>query len=212
MLKTKTWRTLVIIWGPWLWKVTRNTVTQTASYLNCRNWGCGKLKLWQWWFANIPDKVESKDGNWKKNIFQKTQNFYRGCDMNNGRQRLVEDWSGDEEDESAFLVGPKAGDGDSRESPWCRKCSTAGRMSGRERDSWSRSGYCDNLGCPGYSGHPPASRPQGESGVSELRSTSDSCAENNSILINLDLFLISQVLSVVCCEWLGLWSVVQWCL
>ena len=99
----------------------------------------------------------------KRNIFQISQNFHRGCDMNNGRQRLVEDWSGDDEDTS-FFVELKGGDGDthSQQYQWCRKCSAAGRMSGRERDSWSRSGYCDTLGCPGYSGHPPASRPQGE--------------------------------------------------
>ena len=81
--------------------------------------------------------------------------------MNNGRQRLVEDWSGDEDDTS-FFIELRGGDVDSQQSPWCRKCSASGRMSGLERESWSRSGYCETMGCPGYSGHPPASRPQGE--------------------------------------------------
>ena len=95
--------------------------------------------------------------------------------MKNGKQRLVEDWSGDDDETSLFMGD---GGGHSQQASWCRKCSAAGRMSGRERESWSRSGYCDTPGCPGYSGHPPASRPQGEF---RLEVTAHSCAGFNCI-------------------------------
>jgi len=44
---------------------------------------------------------------------------------------------------------------------WCRKCSASAKMSGSDPKLWEKSGVCDTRGCPGYMGHPPASRPQG---------------------------------------------------
>jgi len=60
---------------------------------------------------------------------------------------------------------------------WCRKCSTSAKMNGSDPKHWERlivatgspiltpcprSGVCDTNGCPGYVGHPPAGRPQGD--------------------------------------------------
>jgi len=45
---------------------------------------------------------------------------------------------------------------------WCRKCFTSAKMNGNDPKLWERSGVCDTRGCPGYMGHPPAGRPQGE--------------------------------------------------
>jgi zinc transporter 2 len=43
---------------------------------------------------------------------------------------------------------------------YCRNCSTQARMSGSD-ELWSRTGLCNTRGCRGYTGHPPAGRPQG---------------------------------------------------
>ena len=43
----------------------------------------------------------------------------------------------------------------------CTTCSISAKMSGRGQRSWGQSGICERGGCPGYKGHPPASRPQG---------------------------------------------------
>jgi len=51
---------------------------------------------------------------------------------------------------------------DSLGTGWCRKCSTSAKMSGSDPRLWERSGVCDTRGCPGYVGHPPAGRPQGD--------------------------------------------------
>ena len=43
----------------------------------------------------------------------------------------------------------------------CTTCSISAKMSGRGQRTWGLSGICERGGCPGYKGHPPASRPQG---------------------------------------------------
>ena len=45
---------------------------------------------------------------------------------------------------------------------WCLHCSTAARVGGRAAPVRPGSGACEARGCPGYRGHPPAGRPQGE--------------------------------------------------
>ena len=86
---------------------------------------------------------------------------------NNGRQRLVEEWS---DDDSTFVTNHSNNNIETQQhqqqqennNQWCRKCTTEGKMSGAGERLWSKSGLCDTDGCPGYKGHHPASRPQGK--------------------------------------------------
>ena len=83
--------------------------------------------------------------------------------LGNGRHRLVEEWS----DEEATFVNTQNNVSNIQNSSvgnnnqWCTHCSTEARMSGASQSGWNVSGVCQTEGCPGYKGHLPASRPQG---------------------------------------------------
>ena len=79
------------------------------------------------------------------------------------RLQLAEDWS--DEDGATFQVinslTPPNRLTLNDNNNWCTACSIAAKMSGRGQRSWGQSGFCDTRDCPGYKGHPPASRPKG---------------------------------------------------
>ena len=77
-----------------------------------------------------------------------------------GAQRLVEELS--DEEEATFVTNQNFNKTKLVLAPGdlCRKCTAAVNIGGGDT-----SGHCagvfDTMGCSGYQGHPPASRPQG---------------------------------------------------
>ena len=83
------------------------------------------------------------------------------------RQLLEEEETtlGDEEEFTFSRVGAgrlELEGGAGAGADWCLHCSTAARVGGRAAPARPGSGACTASGCPGYRGHPPAGRPQGE--------------------------------------------------